>query len=151
VAVDVGFASWQKLEVFALIGREDQVLLRYDNGQYALPGGPVRGQQPIESSLCKMLRDQLGISSPHLNFYVAVECVASAGGALAYTVAMFFDASLTETDLSGPDTSLPHRWIGTDELASIDLQPHEARRALSHRLLVPESRWLPATTAWGPQ
>lgn len=151
MAVDNAFASGQTLAVFAAIGREDQILLRYDNGRHALPGGPVQGQQPIESSLRKMLLDQLGISPPHLSFYVAVECVANAGETLAYRVAMVFDASVTKADLHGPGPSLPHRWIGIDELASVDLYPHEAQRALSPRWLATESPWLPAPAATRPQ
>jgi ADP-ribose pyrophosphatase YjhB (NUDIX family) len=69
-----------RVGVYALIGRDERLLLIKHPEHDALPGGPVHAGEPIEKALGRTLRDQLGATIATFEFCTVVEHGATKPG-----------------------------------------------------------------------
>lgn len=131
--------------VYALIGREERLLLVEHPDHITLPGGPVRTGEPVEQALRRALRDQLGATITALDFCAVVEHDTTHPPHPATSQLTFlFDVTLTQRDRLDESASRPHRWAGERELST--LQPPAVRDALIAGTLSTDNPW----QAWTP-
>jgi 8-oxo-dGTP diphosphatase len=126
--------------VYALIGRDERILLVEYPEHDALPGGAVRTGEPVQHALGRTLFDQLGATVAALDFCAVVEYDTTEPGHPATSeLAFLFDVTLTESDRLNESASQPHRWASEHELAT--LQPQAVRDALIAGTLSVEKPW----------
>lgn len=131
--------------VYALIGRDERLLLIEQSEHDALPGGRVHAGEPIENALGRTLLDQLGATIAAFDFCTVVEHGATKPGQPPVSeVTFLFDVTLTDHDHLDESASCPHRWAGEHELSN--LQPQVIRDALIAGTLSAENPW----RAWTP-
>jgi 8-oxo-dGTP diphosphatase len=139
-------AAGPRVGVYALIGREDCLLLLTDQeGRVcALPGGAVRAGEPVEQALRRTLRDQLGVTIAALDFSVVVEYpIAEPGHQPTSEVALLFDVTLTNSEPLNESSAQRHRWAEENEWAAV--RPDALGNALVTGALA-DTPWL----AWTP-
>lgn len=131
--------------VYALIGRDERLLLVEYPEHDALPGGAVHAGEPVEQALRRTLLDQLGATVAALDFYAVIEHdTTEQGFPPTSEVAFLFDVTLTDRDRLDESAPQPHRWAGDRELS--DLQPEAVRDALIAGTVSAENPW----RAWAP-
>jgi 8-oxo-dGTP diphosphatase len=131
--------------VYALIGREERLLLMEYPDHVALPGGAVHTGEPVEQALRRALLDQLGLTIGALDFCAVVEHdTTQPGQAASSAVAFLFDVTLIDHDRLDEPAHQPRRWTREHELS--DLEPHAVRDALIAGRLTAENPW----QAWTP-
>ncbi|PXY37244.1 NUDIX domain-containing protein [Prauserella flavalba] len=131
--------------VYALIGRDERLLLVEHPDHTTLPGGPVRTGEPVEQALRRALRDQLRATAAAVDFCAVVERDTTQPGHPATSELVFlFDVTLTERDRLDESAPRPHRWAGERELST--LEPTAVRDALIAGTLWAENPW----QAWTP-
>lgn len=132
---------------YALIGRDDRLLLVEHPDHMALPGDTVHTGEPVEQALRRAVLDQFGATIAALDFCAVVEHDTTRQGHPATSeLAVLFDVTLTDRDRIDDSAPPPHpyRWAGEHELS--DLEPHAVRDALIAGTLSAENPW----QAWTP-
>lgn len=131
--------------VYALIGRDDRLLLVEHPDHAALPGDAARTGEPVEQALRRAVLDQLGATIAAMDFCAVIEHDTTRQGHPATSeLAVLFDVTLTDRDRLDESAPHPHRWAGENELS--DLEPQEVRDALIAGTLTDENPW----QAWTP-
>jgi len=132
-----------RVGAYALIGRDDQLLLIEHPHHYTLPGGAVHSAEPVEQALRRTLRDQFGATIARLDFCAVVEHTTVQSGQLPCSeLAFLFDVTLTNRDHLA--TAPPHRWASDHELFL--LRPEAIRQELIAAAFPAEQPW----RAWTP-
>jgi 8-oxo-dGTP diphosphatase len=131
--------------VYALIGRDERLLLVEQPDHATLPGGAARTGEPVEQALRRALLGQFGVTVVALDFCAVVERDTTQPGHPATSeVAFLFDVTVAERDRIGESAPQPHRWAGEGELST--LEPKAIREALIAGRLSAENPW----QAWTP-
>jgi ADP-ribose pyrophosphatase YjhB (NUDIX family) len=131
--------------VYALIGRDDRLLLVEHPDHMALPGDAVRTGEPVEAALRRAVHDQLGATIAALDFCTVVEHDTTQPGHPATSeLAFLFDVTLADLDRLDESAPYPHRWAEEHELSA--LEPHAVRDALIAGTMTDENPW----QAWTP-
>jgi 8-oxo-dGTP diphosphatase len=115
-------AAGPRVGVYALVGREDCLLLLTDREgrACALPGGAVRAGEPVEQALRRILRDQLGATIAALDFSTVVEHpIAEPGHQPTSEVALLFDVTLANGEQLGESFAQRYRWADDNEWAAV--------------------------------
>jgi ADP-ribose pyrophosphatase YjhB (NUDIX family) len=131
-------ATAPRVGVYALIGRDDCLLLIEHADHEALPGGLVQAGVPVEQALRRTLADQLGVTIAELDFCAVVEHSATKPGEPpASELAFLFDVTLADRDLFAEST--PHRWADEHHLSA--LRPSTVRDELIAGTLTVNNPW----------
>jgi ADP-ribose pyrophosphatase YjhB (NUDIX family) len=135
-----------RVEVYALIGRDDKLLLITDDtGPDVLPGGTVANGEPVEQALRRRLLEQLGVSVAEMDFGAVVEHdVATHEDRPASAVTFLFDVSVVDPERLVEHLPTVCRWAAESDLAG--LRPGAVRDGLIANSLSAEDPWL----AWTP-
>ncbi|WP_173130405.1 NUDIX domain-containing protein [Kibdelosporangium persicum] len=134
-----------RVGAYALIGREDRLLVIAQPDRSVLPGGEVHADEPVEQALRRILRCQLGGTIADLDFCAVIEHdAAEPGGPRAFALAFLFDVTLTEPHFVGKSASHPVRWAHTRNLAT--LAPPTVRNDVISGLLSSDRPW----RGWSP-
>ena len=134
-----------RVGVYALIGRDERLLLVEHPDHTALPGDAVHTGEPVAQALRRAVLDQLGATIAAVDFCAVVEHDTTHQGRPATSeLAVLFDVTLADRDRLDESAPHPHRWAGEHELS--DLEPQEVRDALIAGALTADNPW----QAWTP-
>lgn len=117
-----------QLAVHALIRTGDQlaVVRRDADAPWTLPGGLVRPDMPVQSSLVDYIAEQAGLTARIIGFAGGVEQHHRTGDDVQYAVNLVFEAQA----LSSREDNRHLQWLEVDHLVHHDVQPVPLRDAL---------------------
>ncbi|MBA3947436.1 MAG: NUDIX domain-containing protein [Herpetosiphonaceae bacterium] len=116
-----------RIGAFAVIMDEQGRALisrRTDNGYYNLPGGGVEPDESVTEGLTREIREETGLES-RVGRLIGVYSKPQ-----KHEIVLVFQAFITGGTLQTSDEADEHRWVGRDELDSVQLLPKHRERLL---------------------